>query len=842
MAEKNKPAESTSAPMRINEILELASAENEKRLSQERTTTEIPAQEDGRFDKEQEKKRKKEEKEERFASLKRALDEQISSDAEISSYLAGQKNKMKSAKVAELYALISEGEEKEEKEHPVKRFSTLEEAPKQRTYEQEALFSTCDLDAITPETQAKEQKPQDDAENAKTTVFDADYDALSEKIESGELTILTDENDENQMKLGLADTRQIDMPPIQESITTADAKLRLAFGMMNKNEEENIPQEVREIRENAQEATVRTRKKENRIKRRAARKTMDYEYTSPSQDDEVVSMLEKTIRKSRIKLAFVVLITAAIAFMEIGVRSDGLLPALISPGRYGLLYIVIDIQLLLFTAIVLMDNVINGIKGLIQFTPTPDSVLFAALLFPLIHAVTTALMVPTDKGIALFCLGGAAAGIIAAVSKLTQSKRDLRCFEVISATGEKYSAQALSANAKEANEFYKYLLKDSDLYTVRKAKFIDGFFERIRKRPKSDDLLGFQLPLILLAAVLAAIFAYVKQGDAYGAVSAAAALIAVSLPLSAFLVSVLPVNAANSFAVSRKSALVGNAVADEYDNAGVISFSDSEVFPTKNVKITGFRTYGDYRIDKIIINTAKIFTNLGGPLAEVFMRAIASDGAPPELFKLIDVSEDGFIASMDGHDYYIGKRSFMHKNRFEIRQDKNDDEFEQGCASVMYIALDDNLAAKIYIKYKVNPAFNTLLKDMYAAGLCVGIKTLDPNIDNELLQKSISFRKCPIAILKADTKEEITGTAERVSSGIVSSANMHTFLKMFILADKTRHCVRTNAIVNFVSVFLSFAIVFFLIATGAVSSLSSLLAMMFQLLWIIPISIISFLI
>ena len=42
--------------------------------------------------------------------------------------------------------------------------------------------------------------------------------------------------------------------------------------------------------------------------------------------------------------------------------------------------------------------------------------------------------------------------------------------------------------------------------------------------------------------------------------------------------------------------------------------------------------------------------------------------------------------------------------------------------------------------------------------MCVGIKTLDPNISNELLSRGITFDKCPIAILKAGGSEEVTGS------------------------------------------------------------------------------------
>lgn len=840
MSDEKKPAaKEKSAPLSINDLLEMASKENETRRAVERTTGEIPVQKAEVPESTDAPEDVATVAETAQEALRRSVAEQIGSDKEIASYLKGTTSKLDNEKIEEIYGLLNNDDENTVQNKPTQRLSTLEEAPKQEKYEQELLFSTGDLDAITPDEKKNvADVEQDDLAKTRTAVFDEDYDSLSEKIESGELSMIVDENDDDQIKLGLADTRQITVPPECRDISSADAKLRIALGLINKNE---APEELRYIDEESEEATAKARKREERKKKHTAQAKPEYEYTSSEQDDEVVSILEKSVRKNTIKLIITLVLAIAIGILEINVAANSLVPDLLKPGRYGLLYICVDIQLLLFVAIALLENIVAGARGLFSLAPTPDSVLFCSIVVPFLHAVMTALVAPNDANIHLFCLAGAVAGVVAMISKISQFKRDIRTFEVISTPGDKFTAAPLSADAKEANEFYKYLLKDSDLYTVQQTRFIDGFFSRICKRPKSDDLLGFQIPLVLLAAVIAGIAAYLTGSDLYGALTAAAALCAASFPISSFLVTVFPVNAANKIARSRKSALIGNAVADEYDNASVLSFSDAEVFPSKNVKITGFRTYGDFRIDKIIVSTAKLFSQLGGPLADVFSRAMPGAEPDIQLFRLIDVSADGFIASMDGHDYYVGKRSFMRKNRFDMRKEPSDDEFEENCGSVMYVSIDDELAAKIYIKYKASAAFNALLRDMYTAGMCIGIKTLDPNISNELLQKCITFTKCPIAILKADTRDEIVGVSERVSSGIVTLSGMHTFLKMFILADKTRHSVRTNAVINFVSVFLSFAVVFFLIATGSVGSLSSGYAMLFQLLWLLPISALSFL-
>ena len=62
------------------------------------------------------------------------------------------------------------------------------------------------------------------------------------------------------------------------------------------------------------------------------------------------------------------------------------------------------------------------------------------------------------------------------------------------------------------------------------------------------------------------------------------------------------------------SAILGEAAGDAFDNAAVLSFDDTEVFPPKAVKITNIKTYNDHRIDKIVVYMTAIFNKIGGPL------------------------------------------------------------------------------------------------------------------------------------------------------------------------------------------------------------------------------------
>jgi len=257
------------------------------------------------------------------------------------------------------------------------------------------------------------------------------------------------------------------------------------------------------------------------------------------------------------------------------------------------------------------------------------------------------------------------------------------------------------------------------------------------------------------------------------------------------------------------------------------------------IQITSFRTYGDFRIDRVLIELSKIFSYVGGPLEKVLSSTITEPVEPAQYIRVLESASDGLRVVLDGKEYFIGKRAYMRRYRFEAPKDEIDDMYENSVGSVMFVSVGDRLAVKLYVKYSINPLFDELLRDMNKSGLCVGIKTLDPNINNELLANGIKYKKCPIAILKAGNPEDMTKVSKEIDSGIVTNSGLHNFLKVFALCDKTRHIIKSNGMICVIGTLLSLAAACFIIFTGDTSAIPSLYTALFQLAWVLPVWLLS---
>ncbi|PKM62797.1 MAG: hypothetical protein CVU97_03625 [Firmicutes bacterium HGW-Firmicutes-21] len=772
----------------------------------------------------------KKEKEKPFSNtqgLRDSLASKMLENKELLGYFEGSKVRTGSKKVEALYSLINDAktatQSDAEKMPPVemdaKRLADPETVPQKASFSQEKMFYFGDTQVI-----------EDTPELKSTASFDSDYEKLTEKITSGEIAFENEDEDERQIVFEEDETDKLAVRDENgEPLDETDINLRLAFNMMD------------ESRYDIDEFLKKEKEKTKQKKKKSKVAEQDYEYTSREQNTEINTMLKKAIRRSGIKLITVVIIALAVLYIELATKDSQYHSIYTMPGRYGILYILIDLQLLFLAALLMLSNIRDGVSGIIKLKLNTNSMFVVSLFFTTVYSLVMLVTNPTSSDIKLYSFPCAVAAVCVLGVSYLNNKKDYHCFKVLASKKTKYAAAELDGTAKEADEFYKYLLENSDLYTVKKTKFISGFFNRTKRRAKGEDLFNFLVPIIIVVGAVLFGVMTVLGADLLTAYISFSLLIAASVPLASFFMIPLPIIAANRKGAKHNSAFIGNAVSEEYADASVLSFADTEAYPAHLVKITSLKTYGDYRIDKIIPDLAKVFNFVGGPLEKVFAGVLGDAVSPVKLIRLIESAADGICVAVDGTHIFLGKKSYMRRYRFETPIDADDESYEMNVGSVMYVVMDEALAAKIYIKYTLNPLFDSLLKDMYKAGMCLGIKTLDPNINNEMLARGIGFKKCPIAILKAGSPEDMNGECDSIDSGIVSNASLHTFLKMFVVCDKARHITKSNAIITVASVFLSFFAAFFLSVTGDATIINSYYMVALQLIWLLPVWLTSYL-
>jgi len=424
------------------------------------------------------------------------------------------------------------------------------------------------------------------------------------------------------------------------------------------------------------------------------------------------------------------------------------------------------------------------------------------------------------------------------LSELLTLKRDIFTFNIVSSKRVKHVIAKIPDEQVVAEHeiFDEYIDEDASIFRVSKASFVDGFFRRTRAYSKGKGVLGIIIALCVVISIFFLVYTGFVQKDWNNAVFNAYLAIVISCPLSAFITFSYPMYRAAKVAYDNGSAIVGESSLEEYSNAGAVSFDDRDVFPSSKAKVKSIKIYGNNRIDRIIYNVASLFKVLGGPLCDVFS-IVTKEFECSDDVEIVDISPDGIEAVISGKHIFYGKASYLIKNNFDPMFERDDERIEfSGEASISYLVCNDEVAAKLYIHYSIDPEFMAVSKQLHNAGMCIGIKSFDPNIDDGLLGKYINLSKYAVKVIKCHHLTEKTVVEDRSDSGIVSKKNPKSLLKTLALCDRVNSVTKTSLLITALSIFLAFAVTFFGVFKGnALTGFSGLYISIYQIFWLLPV-------
>ncbi|MBQ5808503.1 MAG: hypothetical protein IIW21_01955 [Clostridia bacterium] len=569
----------------------------------------------------------------------------------------------------------------------------------------------------------------------------------------------------------------------------------------------------------------------------------EYEYTSRAQNEEV-----EQHHKSEKKLTFVKLVAAAVLFIFAFLFEN--LPALgaeysgwMDQTSFPIVHIMVDLQLVLFAAVLAWDELVLGIKALLKRTATVGSVLAVAVVINVLCSIALCF-----TRVAKYEVKLAGAAIIFAIFmsigiSALRLFAESKAFALISQKGIRSCVLTESPDdVSERNAFFDKISKDeassAKVLSFGKTKFVSGFF-RNQTSDRATIVDKIIAPAALVGAIIAFVISYAVSksvGIALYTFNCASVFL---VPVSVFAAGTITYARAASYADSMKAAIIGENAPYDIADSSVVAFEDRDAYPSYCVKLRNLKVYGNIAIVDVLRMTTTAFRQIGGPLSDVL------ESATSELNKDVPVTivkscESGIEAEYEGQRLLIGKADFLHAYGIIPYSDVDDREYlKTGDVSIMYVAYGDELSAKFYIQYTLDVDFEVLLRDLNRSGICVSIRTSDPNIDKRLLQAKLNLNKTSLRIVYRNPLEDRSVPTEETDSAVVGTGTPSELIHTAMLCDRVVHVYRTNTIVKALSLTLGLALlVLFALISVNVNVFSGLL-IIYQLFWMIPTLVVS---
>lgn len=565
------------------------------------------------------------------------------------------------------------------------------------------------------------------------------------------------------------------------------------------------------------------------------------EYSDPSQNSDIARVYRKRNAFSFWKMIAALVLSVVLLVFEnlpvIGYQLAGPF----DPAVYPIVYIMADLQILLFMVALVAGHVFKGMGDAVKFKPTVDCLpailTLAAIANSIIMAVTTT---PGVEPV-LFNFVTGICLLFTAFNEYMTVRREIFSFNIVSSKRPKYVMRRLSQRdsvleSEAVADMDAQAADEGDIIKIQKTDFVDGYFWRTKiKGTVSRSVVGLASVISVALAVVVAVYAFIIKQE--NPINIGFATLSAAIPASMVVVGFYPFYRANRRAYDNDSTIIGEGSVEEYSGIGVISFDDVNVFPSHSVKVRNVRLFNNSRIDKVLYYAASVFTATGGPLSDVFEVATMETGHSDNV-QILETGAGYIEADVNGKSIMFGKAQALAKHGILIPDDvvAETQELPADC-SVMYMIYQRKLVAKMIVNYVLDTDFEYVLRQLTGSGMCVCVKTFDPNIDEEMICRQLPQNNYAIRVIKYKNTEEITKYSQRAEGGIVSRDNTKALLHTVSSCDKILSAQKTGFVMGVISAILNVVIMAVVIMSDSFSSMYSVYIALSQLFWLLPVVI-----
>ncbi len=577
---------------------------------------------------------------------------------------------------------------------------------------------------------------------------------------------------------------------------------------------------------------------EQREYARQQKRALEYEYTDRSQIPQIAEAYKFALRSLKIKMIAASILTVLLFFFEnitlFGVQFSGAL----DPAVYPVVNIMMSLQLLLLVCALAYEQIFAGFTNLFTMRPTPESVLSVMSVFAVVYSAILAIGAnPAAEGAAEPVLYNFPVAVIALLSLIFtyfNTKREAFSFNIVSSKRPKFVFDRIPAseNAVESRAFGATDENSPDILRITRTDFVDGYFARSGAILNTTRVyVGAMLSCVAAVAVLMAVFAMIGGSGSKDAFTIAYLTVIGVVPASMFFTYSYPFYKANREAYEYDSTIVGEPSLEEYAGASIVSFDDKNVFPSFSVKVQNIKIYNNNRIDRVLYYASSAFSAAGGPLADVFSLATMEMEHSADV-SIVSAGVGYLETNVDGKQILFGRSDVLTELGHEVPVEVvEEDSYVQGDLSILYMMRDGALIAKMYIRYGMDADFEFILRQFTKGGTCVCVKTLDPNIDEEMIFSKVRGKRYPLKIVR---NTEGCESLERADSGIVTRGTTKSLLQVLSYCDMVLSVKGTNTVISIVSAIVSLIVLIIVMMSQNVGALKSWMVAASQIFWVLP--------
>ena len=528
--------------------------------------------------------------------------------------------------------------------------------------------------------------------------------------------------------------------------------------------------------------------------------------------------IKKKYRNDKLKLILKAIGTLILTVILLGYETAGWAGAefsgLLSVADNPELHVLAALQILFICAAISFDKIIKLFKNPLGFSSASFMSAMVALVLSVLYDVIILATGHVDAGATVHSIA-AFLMLLSLAYDIFDANQQSGIFNIVSSTDKKLVLEPYGKLRMGEDEEHSDII-DKDSYCISRVPNVKKYFARTAAHESSMTSKLISLVLSFSVALVAALVLLLMRESIEVILLGFIITISFSLICASLAETELAFFTVYKILKKYKTGIIGKTSVAEYGKCNIVYFDDFNVFNKKSVRTKGLKLYDNNEIYRILYHAQAVFSKIGGPLKGVFEFA-TTEMTHSKNVEIKEINDEGICAIVDARtSVLIGTGTFMKNRGIHPSYTASDIKLEEaGEESIMFIALNGVLGAKLYVTYQFSGEFERLARKLSARGVGIGIRSSDPNINIKWAKKYGETKKFEISIVRP-TLKEFKPSEKTIEGGIVSTKNVRALIEALMM------CIKLDGLENTISKFRIGSIVFIGILSFALALLSGI--------------------
>ena len=500
------------------------------------------------------------------------------------------------------------------------------------------------------------------------------------------------------------------------------------------------------------------------------------------------------------------------------------MPGMLEYSEFPVSYVMISLQGLFLCILLSAKQLYIGAADLVHMRATPYSVSAAIVAMNVIYSAGLAIAQP-DVAHSFNCIG--AFSIVAAIA-----------YEYMLLISEEHTFGVFSGKKGQKYAFVTEEAIETDAdgrlsLSACSTEFNKNYFSRMRKRSEDYKYLTYLVLSVLGASILTFLISLICKAGIGSAMENGVMVANIALPVGVFGAFSYPIFRASTKALGNRGAFVGGGAIDEYSKTRFVTFSEEELFTSLKTAHVDLRPSGNENISDVLCKTSVLLSAIGGSMKR--MVEVMHSGISDSNVVIDEIFDDGISARADGVEMLAGSAQFLRNHGVEV-ETVNSFKDNDGSNEVLYVSIDGKLAARYYLKYKADPEFIKLVNELGARGVSVGIRTVNPAVNSDIIARRCQGLRYKIYTIKAPvkTKDEAEMRRATTDSGIVALGRSLCLAYPLLACCDIKTYYKVDMFVRIASAAIGSLAVIINATTAGGTEGALLMTLLYQVAWFLP--------